>query len=97
MATEQTRRLHLANGDVNFDVLINGSWVPCRISCEALSDHFAATPSSVLIQVFRQNESGILAKAREIHRRAANAVAARFNDQNRLLIKTGHFLASSRP
>ena len=90
MTDIETRLVHVTSGDVSFEALINGDWVPCRISQEALDDRLATAPAPVLT-VFAQHEGSIVARARQLHAQATALGNGPFDAKNRLLVLKHHF------
>lgn len=88
MVISQVRNAHLSGGDVNFEASISDSWVPCRISHEALGDHFGGDAAIDLVAVLLSNETAIVATAKKLY---AAAGADEFNAGNRLVLKTTYF------
>jgi hypothetical protein len=90
MNTNQTRHAHASGGDVDFDAIIGGAWVPCRVTREALDDRLAKVPGEPLA-LFSQHETVIVEKARGVHAEAQAQDAQQFTAVNRLVLLAQHF------
>lgn len=57
-----------AEGDVSVPVRVDGLLVGCRITAEALEDHFGAAgfDSASLVSAFQSNRAAIEEKARQV-------------------------------
>ena len=59
------QQLTFDNGGVDFPAIVDGRRVPCKVSREALDDHFKAETEGTL-HAFLKHRSEIEAKAREL-------------------------------
>lgn len=92
MATEEIGNPHLHGGDVDFLLQVGNDWIPCRISREALEDHFGAKgddPES-RVPAYIRNREVIDEVARRMYARVS-AAGDVVNAKRRLLLKTAQF------
>ena len=59
------QQLAFDNSGVDFPAIVDGRRIPCKISAEALNDHFSAEKEG-LLHAFLRHRSEIEAKAREL-------------------------------
>lgn len=79
----------VGGGDVNFTLIDDGQKIYCRISREALEDHFGANGDDQL-RAFNANHEAIAEKAAEIWK-MADRQGAKYTSQDRLIIKSAYF------
>lgn len=79
----------VSGGNVNFTLVIDDRKIYCRISLEALEDHFGANEDDSL-QAFNANHEAIAKKAAEILKMAERQ-STKYTSQDRLIIKSAYF------
>lgn len=79
----------VGGGDVNFTLIDGGRKIYCRISREALEDHFGANGDDSL-RAFSASHEAIAKKAAEIWE-MADRQSAKYTSQDRLIIKSSYF------